>query len=272
MFQTDFPATVEHHLDGAAFLGAHQTVVDLEVAEPQGNRRQCVDIGRVEHRDAVSASEHQTTVGQLTRGAIGELVASQTVGLIERGNTSCLDVQTIQTFHGTDPQIALVTLLDACHIRAGETRDARHLVGLGIIAQQAVADGTYPHVAMLVLVHVGGDIDAAADALLHAGDFHLGELARLGIHPCDILVESGYEQLSVAEFQQRGDEGVVDVERLFSLRLTTAGMEAEDVGRARRHPHCSVVGLLDVHRHGHGPLSEDAEPMTVVAAFHDDVA
>ena len=272
MIETYLAATVEHHLDGAALARTHQTVVDLEVAETQGNGAQGVDVGGVEHGDALGTSEYQTAVGQLTRGTVHELVACQTVGLIERGDTPGLGVETVQAFHRTDPEVALMTLLDAGHIGTGETRYARNLIGHGVIAQQAVADGAYPHEAMAVLMHVGRDIHTATDALLKAGNPDLGQLARRGIHPCDILVEGGYEHLSVAELQQRGDEGVVDVERLLGLGLTAAGVEAVDVGGARCHPHRSVVGLLKVHRHGHGPLSKDTEPETVVATLHDEIA
>ena len=189
MFQTDFLATVENHLDGPVFLGAYQLVVDLQVAEHQGNLSQCVDIGRVEHRDALSASKHQTAVGQLTRGTIHELVACQSISLIERCDTSCLEVQTVQTFHRTDPEISLTTFLDARHIRARQSSDTCHLVGLGVIAQQTVAHGAYPHVALLVLMHVCGDIHTATDTLLHIWDLHLRQFARLGIHPQDVLIE-----------------------------------------------------------------------------------
>ena len=183
MFQTDLLTTVENHLDRTVFLGAYQLVVDLQVAEHQRDIPQCVDIGRVEHRDSISASKHQTAVRQLTRGTIHKLVACQSIGLIERGDTSCLGVQTVQTLHRTDPEVSLASLLDARHIRTRQSSYTCYLVGLGVIAQQTVAHGSYPHVALLVLMHVCGDIHTATDALLHVRNLHLRQFASLGIHP-----------------------------------------------------------------------------------------
>ena len=245
--------------------------MDLQVAEYQGELQQCVDVCRVEHRDAVSASEHQTAVRQLTRSTVHELVACQSVGLIERGDASCLDIQTVQSFHRTDPEVSLVAFLDAGHIGTGEACNARHLVGLEVIAQQAVAYGAYPHVALLVLMHVGGNKHTAADTLLHVWNLQLRQLARRGIHPCDILIEGGDEHLAVAELQQRGYEGIIHVERLLCDGLTAVGTEAEDVGGARCHPHRTVIRLFEVHGHRYGPLAEDAQPLSVVSALHHDV-
>ena len=271
VLQTDFPAAVEHRFDGASESWAHQLIVYLQVAESEGDVPQRVDVGWVEHRDTVSTSEHQTAVGQLARGTVHELVACQTVGLVERGDAPRLDIQTVQALHRTDPQIALTALLDAGHIGTGETRYARHLVGLGVVAQQTVAHSAYPHISVLVLMHVGGDVYATTDALLHVRDFQLCQLARLGIHPRDVLVEGRDEHLSVVQLQERRNEGVVHVECLLGLRLTAARMEAEEVGRARCHPHRPVVRLLEVHRHRHGPLSEYVQSRAVILALHHDV-
>ena len=261
---------VEQGVDGSVGGRAHELVVDLQVAQADGYLTQGVDIGGVEHRDAVGAAEDEAAVGQLTGGAVSELVAADAVGLIERGDAPRLTVPAVQTLHRRDPEVALAVLLDAAHIGTGETGDARHLVGLGVIAQQAVADGAYPHVALGVLEHVGGDIDAAADARGHRGDIEFGELARLRVQAGDLLEEGGDEHLAVVELEQGGDEAEVGIEGLLHEGLVAAGGEAEDVVGAGGCPHGAVVGLAEVHRGERGPLSEDGEAAAVVAAFQDD--
>ena len=116
MFQTNLLAAVEHHLDGSVLSGAHQLVVYLQVTELQGYLSQGVDIRRVEHRDTICTTKHQTTVGQDARGPIAELIASDAVGLIERGDASRLGIQSVQALHRTDPEAALMALLDAGHV------------------------------------------------------------------------------------------------------------------------------------------------------------
>ena len=271
MSEANLPTAIEHGLDGSVLGGTRQLVVDFQVAESQRYASQRVDVGGVEHGDAVGAAEYQTAVGQLARGAVREFIAGQSVGLIERRDASRLDVEAIQALHGTDPEVALVAFLDAGDVGTRQSGNARHLVRLGVVAQQSVADGADPHVAMPVLMHVGGDEHAAANAPLHVGDVGLVELARRRVQAHDVLVEGSDEQLAVVEFLQGGNEGVVDVERLFGLRLAAVGVETEDVGGACGHPYCAVIGLFEVHRHRHGPLPEDAQSLTVVAAFHDAV-
>ena len=268
VLQADFFAAVEHGVDGAVGRRAHQLVVDLQVAEADGCLSQRVDIGRVEHRDTLCAAEDEAAVGQLAGGTVRELVAADAVGLIERGDAPRLTVPAVQSLHRTDPEITLMTLLDARHVRAGEACDARHLVGLGVIAQQTVAHGTDPHVALLILVHVGGDIHAATDALGHRRDVELAEFASLRVQAHDLLVEGGDEHLSVVQFQQRGDEAEVGIERLLDDRLRLSQGEAYDVVRTGRGPHGTVVRLLEVHRGEHGPLAEDGEAPAVIAALH----
>ena len=164
-----------------------------------------------------------------------------------------------------------MAFLDAGDVGTRQSGDACHLVRLGIVAQQSVADGADPYVAMTVLMHVGGDEHAAADAPLHVGNVELLELARRGVQAHDVLVEGSDEQLAVVEFLQRGDEGVVDVEGLLCFRLAAAWVETEDVGGACGHPYRAVVGLFEVHCHRYEPLPEDAQSLAVVAAFHNVV-
>ena len=118
MFQTNLLTAVEHHLDGSVLSRANQLVVHLQVAELQRYLSQGVDIRRVEHGNAICTTKHQTTIGQNARGTIAELIASDAIGLIERGDTPRLGIQSVQTFHRTDPEIALMACLDAGHIGA----------------------------------------------------------------------------------------------------------------------------------------------------------
>ena len=271
-------ATVEQGVDRAVGHRAHQPVVDLQVAEPDGQLSQRVDVGRVEHRDTVSTAEDETAVGQLARGTVSELVAPDAVGLIERGDAPRLSVPAVQALHRADPDIPLAVFLDAAHVRAGEAGDARHLVGFRVVAQQSVAHGAYPHVALRVLQHVGGDVDASADALCHRGDVEFAELARLRIHLRDLLEEGGDEHLSVSQFQQRGYEAEVGIKRLLHNRLRlllsfspySFSPKSHDIIRARRDPHGAVVSLFEVHGAKHGCLAEYGEPPSLVAAFHHD--
>ena len=81
--QTDLLATVDHRLDGTSDSRAHQLVVNPQVGKHEGYVTECIDVGRVEHGDTIGAAKDQATVGQLARGAIAELVACQSVGLVE---------------------------------------------------------------------------------------------------------------------------------------------------------------------------------------------
>ena len=60
--EANLPTAVEHGLDGSALGGTHQLVVDFQVAESQRYAPQRVDVGGVEHGDAVGAAEYQTAV------------------------------------------------------------------------------------------------------------------------------------------------------------------------------------------------------------------
>ena len=215
VLQSNFPTTVEYRLDGSVFRGAHQLVVNLQVDEADGQLQQRVHIGGVEHGDAIGAAEDQTAVGQLARGTIGKLIASDAIGLIERGDASRLPIPAVQTLHGADPEVALLVFLDAAYIRARESGDTRHLVGFEIVSQQTVAHGSYPHIALGILQHIRGDIHTTADALCHRGDIDLGEFPCLWIQAGDGLIEGRDEHLSVVEFQQRGNEAEVGIEGLF---------------------------------------------------------
>ena len=148
---------------------------------------QRIDISWVEHRDAVGTTEDQTAIRQLTRGAVNKLIASDTIGLIERGDASCLTVPSVQTFHRGYPDITLTVFLDAPHVRAGDACNACYLVALQVVAQKTVAHGTNPHVALGVLNHIGRDIHTPSDALRHRGDIKFRELPRLWIQFQNIL-------------------------------------------------------------------------------------
>ena len=264
--QAHLPAAVEHGLDRAVGSGAHQAVVDPQVAELKRHLTEGVDIGGVEHGDAIGAAEDQTAIRQEAGGTIDKLVATNTVGLVERRDAPRLTVPAVQSLHRGHPDIALCVFLDAAHVRAGDASNARHLIGLQVVAQQTVAHGAYPHVALGVLQHIGGDIDAAADALCHRGDIEFGELPRLGVHLKNLLEEGGDEHLSVAESQQRGNEAEVGIEGLSYEGRATAG-ESHDVVAAGGCPDRAIVGLFEIHHASCGRLMEDGQAGAVVAAL-----
>ena len=120
-------------------------------------------------------------------------------------------------------------------------------------------------------MHVGGDIDTTKDATCHIGNLKLAEFPRLGLHTHNVLIEGRDEHRSIAELQQRGDEGIIDIESLTRLHLVAAWTESEDVGTAAGCPHRPVVSLFEVHRHGHKPLSEDVKARPVVTGLHHDI-
>ena len=139
-----------------------------------------------------------------------------------------------------------------------------------MIAQQTVAHGAYPYVALRVLDHVGGDIDAAADARGHRGDRQFAELARLWVHARDGLVEGRDEHLPVVELEQRGDEAEVGIEGLSYDGFPASG-EFNDVVRAGGSPYRTIVCLFEIHHAGGKHLIEDAELSTLIATFQDAV-
>ena len=61
-----FATAVEDGLDRTVGRRTHELVVDLQVAETDGNLAHGVDVGRIEHRDAVGATEDEAAVRQLT--------------------------------------------------------------------------------------------------------------------------------------------------------------------------------------------------------------
>ena len=258
--QTDLTATVEHRFDGASDGWAHQLVVDPQVGKHERRVPEGVDISRIEHRDAIGTAKDQTAIGQLAGGTIHELIASQTVGLVERGDAPRLHIQTVQTLHRTDPEVALTVFLNTADVRAREPCDTCHRVRLRTVAQQTVAHGADPHIAVGILIHIRRDEHAATDALLHVRYLECGQLTRLGVQSHDVLEESRDEHRAVAESLQRGDESIVDVKRLFGLGLTAPWTEAVDIGRTGCHPDSAIVRLLEVHRHRHRPLAEDVQP------------
>ena len=197
--ETDLTTTVEHHIDRPTDGGAHQLVMDLQVTEPEGDLSERVDIGRVKHRVTISTSEDEATVRELARGTVAELVTSQAISLIKRGDTSCLCIEAVQTFHRTDPEMALMSYFDAGHVRAGETSDMRHRVCFRIVAQKSVTYGAYPHVAIGILIHIGWDVNTSMDAFLHIGNLEGRQLTCLGVHPHDVLIEGGDKHRAVVE-------------------------------------------------------------------------
>ena len=121
-------------------------------------------------------------------------------------------------------------------------------------------------------MHIRGDKHTSPDAMLHVWNLQLRQFARPGVHPHDVLVEGRYQHCTVVQFQQRGDEGVIHVERLLHLGFIATRMEADDIGGARCCPHRTVVCLLEVHRHGRWPLPQNVQPRPVILTFHHDVA
>ena len=257
--QTYLLTTVEHGLNGPVGRRPHQLVVDLQMAEFQGNLSERIDIGGVEHGDTVGTTEDQTAIRQLTRGTIDKLIASNTVGLIERRDAPRLTIPAIQAFHRSHPDITLNVFLDAAHIRAGETRDARHLVSLQIVTQKSVAHGTDPYVAFGILNHISRNVHTATDALSHRRDIEFGELPRLGVHLENLLEEGRDEQLSITEPQQRGNEAEVGIKGLFHDGCATA-WESHDVVTAGRCPNHAIVCLLEIHHPKCGCLTEYGQP------------
>ena len=58
-------AAVEYSIDWSVGRRTYQQVVDLQIAEHQGDSPQCVDIRGVKHRDTIRTAKHQTAVRQL---------------------------------------------------------------------------------------------------------------------------------------------------------------------------------------------------------------
>ena len=133
ILQSDFLTAIEHRLDRTAHRRTYQLIMHLEIAETQWQILQGIDISRIKHGNAIDATKHQTAVWQLTRSTVAELVASQSVGLIERCDAARLGIQTVQTLHRANPQISLRIFFYATHIRTRQTANTPHLVGLWII-------------------------------------------------------------------------------------------------------------------------------------------
>ena len=108
---------IEHRLDRSTLGGTNHLVMNLQMAELQGDIPQRIDISGIKHGDTIGTAEHQTAIRQLARGTIGKLIASQSVGLIKCSHRACLGVETVQAFHGTNPQITLSVFLNATYIR-----------------------------------------------------------------------------------------------------------------------------------------------------------
>ena len=117
VLQTHLLTVIEHRLDRSTLCGTNHLVMNLQMTELQGNRPERIDISGIEHGDTIGTAEHQTAIRQLARSTVGKLIASQSVGLVERSHRACLGVETVQAFHGTNPQITLSVFLNATYIR-----------------------------------------------------------------------------------------------------------------------------------------------------------
>ena len=83
MFQSNLLTAVKHLFYRPVCCRTNQLIVYLQVAQHQRNLSQSVDIGRIKHCNAVDTAKHQTAIRQLTRSTVAELIASQSVGLIQ---------------------------------------------------------------------------------------------------------------------------------------------------------------------------------------------
>ena len=81
VLQAHLLTIIEHRLDGSALCGTYHLVMNLQMTELQGDIPECINICRIKHGDTIGTAEHQTAIRQLTRGTIGKLIASQSVGL-----------------------------------------------------------------------------------------------------------------------------------------------------------------------------------------------
>ena len=192
-------AAIKHRLDGTTRCRTYHLVVNLKMTELQRHIPECIDVGRIKHSDTIGTTEYQTTIWQLARGTISKLITSQSVGLIKCSHYPSFGIQTVQTLHSTYPEVTLPVFLDTSYVRTREASNSAHLVGLRMIAQQTIAHGTNPDIAISILMHIGRDIHTTTDTTLHAGNIHRTQLPRLRIHFHDRLIESRYQHRTILQ-------------------------------------------------------------------------
>ena len=138
-----------------------QAVVYLEVFEDKGHRVLLRHVQGVEPSDAVRTSEYERAVFKQTRGAVGELVPSDAVGLEVVDESACGAVVASEAVHRGHPDIALAVLLYGRYVHAGRAGHG-YRTAIAACHQQTVGNRSRPEIAGTVHEHlVRGHLRAA---------------------------------------------------------------------------------------------------------------
>ena len=220
----------------------------------------------------MGSTEDERSVGQTADRTVVELVAANAVGDIELRHFADGAVVFVEPVHRTDPQIALVVLDDGRHVGARHAADGVELAGAGIVAQQAVAVGSYPDKPAHVLIQVGGDERRAAHAAFHLlpADGKVGDGHGVGTNDLDVVHEARHEHTAILQRQQAGRER--DGADIQPLESAATGVVACDLIAQTGAPHVAVAVLCHVELQSAGILAHHAERAAVDLALQHPFA